>query len=124
MPKECNEDQPGVFYVKYASEAKDDEKRIVGDWALEACMPANQERSPWRATRSRQDFTETLYLNLRSDSPYIADSGVPAKIAGYHVFKITLNTTAGYFEFVSKVQNSPTQRASLTKFCESGYQII
>ncbi|RMY70120.1 hypothetical protein D0863_05997 [Hortaea werneckii] len=108
MPKECNEDQPGVFYVKYASEAKDDEKRMVGDWALEACMPANQERSPWRATRSRQDFTETLYLNLRSDSPYIADSGVPAKIAGYHVFKITLNTTAGYFEFAIQIVPNST----------------
>ncbi|RMY41428.1 hypothetical protein D0866_00593 [Hortaea werneckii] len=108
MPKECNEDQPGVFYVKYASEAKDDEKRIVGDWALEACMPANQERSPWRATRSRQDFTETLYLNLRSDSPYIADSGVPAKIAGYHVFKITLNTTARYFEFAIQIVPNST----------------
>ncbi|RMY65776.1 hypothetical protein D0864_12008 [Hortaea werneckii] len=98
MPEECNVDQAGIFYVDYANEAKI-ETWPAGDWGLEACMPAYQGTSPWKATRSRQDFTETLYLKLRSIS--YGDQvfpGVSRTSAGYHIFKITLNTTAGYFE--------------------------
>ncbi|KAI7214520.1 hypothetical protein KC333_g5974 [Hortaea werneckii] len=97
MPKECMVGQPGAFYVNYANEVKDG-NRTEGDWALEACMPATQRRSPWQATRSRQDITETLYLKLRSDPHSIDFPGVPVRSARDCTFKITLNTTAGYFE--------------------------
>ncbi|GAB1739993.1 hypothetical protein NU219Hw_g4919t1 [Hortaea werneckii] len=107
MPKECNVDQPGAFYVNYANEVKDG-NRTEGDWALEACMPANQQRSPWQATRSRQDFTETLYLKLRSDPHSIDFPGVPLRSAQDCTFKITLSTTAGYFEFVSTAESIPS----------------
>lgn len=107
MPKECNVDQPGAFYVNYANEVKDG-NRTEGDWAMEACMPANQQRSPWQATRSRQDFTETLYLKLRSDPHSIDFPGVPVRSAQDCTFKITLNTTAGYFEFVSTAESIPS----------------
>ncbi|KAI6842404.1 hypothetical protein KC332_g6172 [Hortaea werneckii] len=97
MPEECKEDQPGIFYVNYANELRI-EYDTYGDWALEGCMPADQRKSPWQATRSRQDFTETLYMKLRSVSNYVDFPGVPESGARYHTFKITLNTTAGYFE--------------------------
>ncbi|KAI7369172.1 hypothetical protein KC354_g2121 [Hortaea werneckii] len=100
MPSECNVDQPGIFYVNYANEAKmEPEIWPAGEWGLEACMPDHQGTSPWKATRSRQDFTETLYMKLktiRQQSTTFPD--VPQTSAGDHIFKITLNTTAGYFE--------------------------
>ncbi|RMZ12630.1 hypothetical protein D0864_00657 [Hortaea werneckii] len=102
MPRECNVDQPGIFYVNYANEAKVEPiGYTAGDWSLEACMPANQGTSPWKATRSRQDFTEILYLKLRTIAHLDMSMDfpeVPQTSTGYHIFKITLNTTAGYFE--------------------------
>ncbi|KAI7328117.1 hypothetical protein KC315_g6799 [Hortaea werneckii] len=93
MPKECNVGQPGAFYVNYANEVKDG-NRTEGDWALEACMPANQQRSPWQATRSRQDFTETLYLKLRSDPHSIDFPGVPRNFAAHEPNVINLNISS------------------------------
>ena len=55
-------------------------------------MPDGVSQSPWKATRDRQDTTETAFLNIQSSSsenlPY------PANIT----LKITIDTTLGYFE--------------------------
>lgn len=54
-------------------------------------MPANVTQSPWRPTRNRQDFSEELYLKVSVSFPI---DNIPPDNA----YKITLNTTAGYFE--------------------------
>ncbi|KAL4895123.1 hypothetical protein BDV59DRAFT_174484 [Aspergillus ambiguus] len=56
-------------------------------------MPADMRRSPWRVTRDRQDFSEELYINITYRGP----SAIEER-PGEYVFKITVNTTAGYFE--------------------------
>ena len=105
MPVDCGE-MPNSFYAYYANATwpPEDEWGPMGhnpkNWSIQACMPGNQSTSPWSKTYTRQDFTEVLYLNisvmgyedeldpmLGSDSP--ATGGV---------FRITANTTAGYFE--------------------------
>lgn len=56
-------------------------------------MPGNLTQSPWKSTRDRQDFEEVLYLNITS----WGNSQAPIN-AGQGLFRITLNTSAGYFE--------------------------
>lgn len=52
--------------------------------------------SPWKATRDRQDTTETMFLNIHfGGSKNLADlDDNPENIT----FKLTVNTTLGYFE--------------------------
>lgn len=86
FPKGCSE-IPGAFYVRYANSSS-----TYGSYSFEACMPANMSVSPWRTQRSRQDFTEELYLNISLPGNFY---GVTP---GVYYSKITVNTTAGYFE--------------------------
>ncbi|KAF8813277.1 hypothetical protein BYT27DRAFT_7181160 [Phlegmacium glaucopus] len=93
FPANCDT-LPGSFYVNYAN------ARPFGNWSLIACMPANQTQSPWKPVRTRQDFSEELYLNLSVSGFKIGSIGPrPDKAKVKHgLFKITVNTTAGYFE--------------------------
>ncbi|KAJ5833675.1 hypothetical protein N7474_001986 [Penicillium riverlandense] len=63
-------------------------------WVVTACMPADVTQSPWSSTRDRQEFTETLYLNI-SVPQAIQYEGTPT---GGALFEINVTTTAGYFE--------------------------
>ncbi|KAF8815773.1 hypothetical protein BYT27DRAFT_7224704 [Phlegmacium glaucopus] len=89
FPANCDT-LPGSFYVNYAN------AREFGNWSLIACMPANQINSPWKPVRTRQDFSEELYLNL-SVSGFGAAPWDPPETRG-GLFKIIVNTTAGFFE--------------------------
>jgi hypothetical protein len=97
FPNACDR-IPGSFFVDYSYV----NTNYTGDfgpeyfrdaqfgWGLKACMPANVANS-WNSTRDRQDFSEELHLNvtvLNLTSGNI-ESGF---------YKITLDTTAGYFE--------------------------
>ena len=85
---------PGSFYVKYAAAMTVTTSRTDSEsWSLEACMPADLRRSPWRAVRSRQDFTEELYINVSMTGLHYER---PEEKGG--MFRISLDTTAGYFE--------------------------
>ena len=53
-------------------------------------------KSPWKHVRARQDFKEQLFLNLNVSEPAI--SGKHGLVAGEYYVKITLDTTAGFFE--------------------------
>lgn len=87
FPPNCDT-LPGSFYVNYANVTE------FGNWSLIACMPANQTQSPWKPVRTRQDFSEELYLNLSvSGFSSIFLNGIQGGL-----FKITVNTTAGFFE--------------------------
>ena len=95
MPAACGRTL-GSFYVKYANSSSDGYGNIA-NWSLTACMPADQRTSPWKAVRTRQDFSETLYLDL-STNGYEMISDIPDELPNGAVFKITVSTTAGFFE--------------------------
>jgi len=97
FPADCDS-IPDAFYVHYAAVNPNGWDTIGwDDWSLSVCMPANMSRSPWQATRDRQDFSEELYLNISFDRVYLMpDDDIPGPRAS--LFKITVDTTAGYFE--------------------------
>lgn len=54
-------------------------------------------QSPWQATRDRQDFSEELFLSISFDgTSYMPVNETPNRQKT--LYKITLHTTAGYFE--------------------------
>ena len=94
-PANCDS-LPGAFHVNYSSVSPNNATTVMtgwDTWSLTACMPADLRQSPWRKTRDRQDLTEDLYLNI--SLPYYQPN--PFSIPG-GLFKVSLNTTAGYFE--------------------------
>ena len=61
-------------------------------------MPYDQSQSPWKNTRKRQDFSEALYLNItNTDNNNVQKS----------LYKVTMTTTAGYFELPNIEQSAP-----------------
>ncbi|GIK06561.1 hypothetical protein Aspvir_002211 [Aspergillus viridinutans] len=90
FPSNCDS-VPGSFYSKYYSEYTGYAR--PESWGVTACMPANLTKSPWQKTRDRQEFSETLYLNFTSTQGYSSDTPTGGKL-----YRITVNTTAGYFE--------------------------
>lgn len=78
------------------------------------CMLNIHGRSPWSFQRTRQDFTEELYIRVSrgGDRKYSA--------------KITMNTTAGYFELPSYMSKSagllmnqdPIKKCNETQRCK------
>ncbi|KAI8627181.1 hypothetical protein F5Y19DRAFT_443539 [Xylariaceae sp. FL1651] len=94
FPKDCAE-APGSLYIHYQNmtvTGPDSYQR--NSWSLDICMPGNQSVSPWTASHERQDFTEHLYLNITLDG-FEEVPGIPS---GVFYSKITLDTTAGFFE--------------------------
>ncbi|OJJ49039.1 hypothetical protein ASPZODRAFT_13776 [Penicilliopsis zonata CBS 506.65] len=87
-PSDCNSSSKSGFYFHYSSANLDTEYDSSFD--VVACMLDYTTTSPWTATRKPQNFSETLYLNLTQQG-YSAMSNV-------HLYKITVKTTAGYFE--------------------------
>ncbi|KAK4610169.1 hypothetical protein CLAFUW4_14196 [Fulvia fulva] len=84
FPSNCDT-LPGAFYMSYG------DRTDLYHWSIVACMPADQTFSPWKPVRDRQDFPETLYLNISVDYLQVA-----YQATGF--FQITMNTSAGFFE--------------------------
>jgi hypothetical protein len=86
FPEDCPS-TTGAFYSRYEGALGSTRDGLIGPglWGIEACMPDDQRLSPWSATRSKQQFSETLYLNMTASE----DSGYA---------KIQIDTTAGYFQ--------------------------
>lgn len=84
-PAECNDEQALLLecHDQWVGPAS------LG-WGIRACMPPGSTNSPWKPTRGRQGFTETLYINATSG---IIDNDYDLCLA-----KIELKTTAGMFE--------------------------
>ncbi|CZR65307.1 uncharacterized protein PAC_15207 [Phialocephala subalpina] len=91
FPVGCDQ-KLGSFYAKYADKIMDT-KVVYGSWSIEACMPANLTKSPWKNTRDRQDFSEELYLNITLLGNYMWNTAA----SGWQ-FRVSVSTTAGYFE--------------------------
>lgn len=77
-----------AYYVSY-------NVSLPGDptiaYSIEICMPGSSVASRWKYKRTRQDISESLYLN-------IATQQGPDRIPKNGAFKIQANSTAGYFE--------------------------
>lgn len=105
MPADCDT-TPGSFYVHYPDSTwpLESEWNLIGgapkNWSIEACMLGNQSVSPWESTYKRQNFVEELYLNISvMGYDWLRAYGQPHGSPYYGgVFKVTSNTTAGYFE--------------------------
>ena len=77
----------------------------MDSWGLEACMPGHMTKTPWRSTRDRQDFGEELFLNVTVTGenvdlvlPMEEENLAALSYPENRYYKVTLNTTAGYFE--------------------------
>ena len=96
-PGGCNQ-LPGAYYISYSgisnSSMANSKNETETAWSIEICMPADMTKSPWTSTRDRQDFSEVMYLNMTSNGDW--DSH-PTPPGGSH-YRVTVNTTAGYFE--------------------------
>jgi hypothetical protein len=90
-------DQPKAFYARYSNASTGGDDGECNAWSIEACMPGDQVQTPWKATRDRQDFSETLYLNLTlnkcSNYPNTKTSGDTPSY-----YRVNINTTSGFFE--------------------------
>jgi hypothetical protein len=93
FPRDC-EKAFGAFYVDYQNTTFS--ARQDTTWGLKVCMPNNNTHPLWMFNRDRQDFTEQLYLNITL-AGFHYDTGI-YKIPTASYAKITLHTTAGYFE--------------------------
>ena len=93
FPKDCSR-RPGAFFVNYNNVTMVDS--VKRTWGLQACMPNDLRQSPWQSTRNRQDFSEELYLHISWNTEIAGwNQDTPA---GGSFYKVTVNTTAGYFE--------------------------
>ena len=90
-PTNCNA-IPGAFFVEYGNVITAND--YTEAWSLQACMPADLRQSPWRSTRDRQDFSEELYINVSQ----IAHFGEQPTPPSHFLYRVAVNTTAGYFE--------------------------
>jgi hypothetical protein len=105
LPTNCDT-TPDSFYVHYSDSTWPPESHwnLIGgapkNWSIEACMLGNQSVSPWESTYERQNFVEELYLNISvMGYDWLEAYGEPHGSPYYGgIFKVTSNTTAGYFE--------------------------
>jgi hypothetical protein len=90
-PGGCSE--PGTFYVQYANNAF---WQGLANWSIGVCMPGKQSQIPWKSTRSRQDFTEELYMNISIVGLVgnLAANPDDSESTG-GMFRIAASTTAG-----------------------------
>ncbi|KAK2799563.1 hypothetical protein FQN51_006877 [Onygenales sp. PD_10] len=99
FPENCV-DLPGSFYAEYS--AASDDKPI---YSVQACMPANQTFVPWKQGQFPQTISEVLYLNITigNDRENFYSSWFSGKPT---VFKIQVNSTAGYFDLPNYSNNN------------------
>ncbi|KAK7031730.1 hypothetical protein R3P38DRAFT_2522568 [Favolaschia claudopus] len=93
FPSNCHQ-IPDALFIRYANVSNG---AMNGQaYAVEVCMPANVTASPWKSQHTRQDFSEVMYLNITLSGWDFSSSLGLANTSYYS--KITVNTTAGYFE--------------------------
>lgn len=84
-PAECDDERAMVF--DYHGQANP--SRAYTGWSFRLCMLPDLTSSPWKATRGRQVFNETLYINV---------TGGNYDNSKRCIAKIDVKTTAGMFE--------------------------
>ncbi|KAK2813335.1 hypothetical protein FQN50_000650 [Emmonsiellopsis sp. PD_5] len=98
FPENCV-DLPGSFYAEYSA-ASDD----TPIYSVQACMPANQTFPPWKQDLFPQTISEVLYLSITiNEQENSYSSSFSEKPT---VFKIQVDTTAGYFDLPNYSNNN------------------
>jgi hypothetical protein len=90
FPRGC-EKAVGGFYANYQNTTTNPDVTTI--WGVQACMPNDNRHPPWKFNRDRQDFTEEMYLNIT-----LGGQLFKLEKPTHSYVKITLHTTAGYFE--------------------------
>ncbi|KAF9893791.1 hypothetical protein FE257_009961 [Aspergillus nanangensis] len=93
FPANCDRIDNG-FFVEYTNSSRYYDTDIMQIWGLKACMPGNVRESPWKATRNRHDFSEELYLDIKLTNWSVGWTSIQER----GIYRVTLNTTTGYFE--------------------------
>ncbi|KAL2871693.1 uncharacterized protein BJX67DRAFT_342817 [Aspergillus lucknowensis] len=81
------------FFRRYTAQSTESDEDFY--YTASVCMPGNLSASPFAYTRDRQDFSETLYVDL----------SYRASETRNITFQWTLSTTAGYFELPSSIND-------------------
>ncbi|KAJ5681713.1 uncharacterized protein N7477_001653 [Penicillium maclennaniae] len=118
FPANCSTES-GALYLDYQS-SYDFDDADTSYYGLIACMPASSTKSRWQMTRDRQDFTEVLYLNL-TGSDIAAFSSAEYSYITQYLYKITVNTTSGYFELPNYMNDNiagPLLETDPENFCD------
>ena len=87
FPPNCNKTS-SAYYTEYSYNTT-----LLN---VQVCMPDGISQSPWKATRDRQDTTETMFMNIHFGS--LLNLATLDQNPGNITFKLTVNTTLGYFE--------------------------
>lgn len=108
----------GAFSVGYSGKVLYSPTDSAANWSIQACMPTDLRQSPWKYTRDRRDFSEVLFINVTIS----ADGRVPRNTTpiGGLLYRVTLNTTAGYFElpnYMNGVTAGPLLDKDLNSIC-------
>ena len=79
---------PGAYYTDFIYN-----KTVLN---LQVCMPNDRNFSRWKASRDRQDISETMFVHVGYGAPYnpVTIDPNPANATT----KLVVNTTLGYFE--------------------------
>jgi hypothetical protein len=118
-PVACSQLPSGSFFVQYSNTTTATNDSCASSWDIQACMPANMTESPWKSTRNRQDFSEELYLNITISGCDDTFWGLGGNIT---LYRVTVNTTAGYFElpnYMNNGQAGPLLENDPTDLCGS-----
>ncbi|KAJ5322590.1 hypothetical protein N7452_010879 [Penicillium brevicompactum] len=89
FPKNCSEGNG--FFRNYTSPTDPASEEF---YSLSVCMQGNLSHTPFKETRDRQDFEETIFL---STGYYVSGTGL-----GNATWRLTLSSTLGYFELPNK----------------------
>ena len=87
FPSDCNTSS-GAYYIEYSYNTS-----LLN---VQVCIPDGVSQSPWKATRARQDATETMFMNIHFGS--LENMANFDRNPGNITLKLTINTTIGYFE--------------------------
>ncbi|KAJ5517242.1 hypothetical protein N7527_008802 [Penicillium freii] len=82
FPSNCS----GIAFFRNYTVSHKEEIRNADKYQIAVCMLGNLTETPFKRTRNRQDFNETLFVTSQ-DSQNVQTT-----------FKLTLSTTLGYFE--------------------------
>ena len=98
FPSTCPGDRPFTVFWQ----------RIM-DIDVRICVPGNYTAFPWTLSRSRQEHTEEMYIDIKDisidNSPESWNSGNPQYNISYTI-RCTAKTTRGYFELGNDWNNN------------------
>lgn len=117
FPSDCSQ-ITDALYINYSNATTIASENRNISWSVEVCMPGNMSAAAWVPSHGREDFSEELYLRINFQN---FDTAVGFGYrTGVYSSKITLNTTAGYFELPNYANDEapgPLLEGDVTSYC-------